>query len=218
MAFALANATTNASVADLGTVTIPATTLGNLIVVCIGESAARTLTSVTDDKGNTYTLGNQATNTNTGAIIASARDAVGGVTVITIDISGAATCHVDVLEFSGVKSSGTYRDVNSNGSAASGTAVANTSFTPTAGALIVAVGAAGGLRTWTKDAAYTKGSTDSGSLRSQSQYLLSASGGAETAPQTINSTSSWATAVESYLPQATTTAPPANALSLLGVG
>lgn len=202
MAFSFIESTTSAAVADGGSVTIPSTTLGHLIVVAIaGNATGRTITSITDNQGNTYAVDIEASNTNATAHLASTRDAFGGVTSVTVDMSGSGTYHVDVIVFSGVKTS-SFRGLNSS-LTGTGTALSVTSFTPTADSLIVAVGGTGGNRTFSAGTNYTAASEDVGSsVRGMSEYRLSAPGTGETAPISIaGGSSTWSEVAQEYFPE-----------------
>lgn len=202
MSFSLVNAKTSI-ITSGNAITVPATTLGNLIIVGCANPDNRNLSTVTDDKGNTYSVDNNLIGSGFGAAIASTIDAFGGVTSITVNLDASSTTvHTDVLEFTG-KAAAVLGGATSSGTAASGTALTVTSFVTTSGSLIIATGSSNN-RTWTKGANYSKGSIDTGSVNGLTQYRP-VSSGVETAPMTIDSSSGWVEVAFEYKPLTLTT-------------
>lgn len=180
-----------------GSVTIsPTTTKGNLIVVAVGNPDTRTLLSVTDDKGNTYTVDKTTSVSGCGSGIASCVDAFGGVSSVTVTLSGSSTSnHVDVIEFLGNLNKNFVG--TSSSTTGTGTAIAVTAFNPTVGNLIVAAMGASGNRAMGAGANYTKASTDVGNIYAMSEYRLVCTS-TETAPMTSDASVTWAEVAVEY--------------------
>jgi len=175
-------------------ITVSSTTQNNLVVVTIAIfGTTRTLSSVTDNAGNTYELGSAVDNTNR-LYQAYGVQTTGGATSITVTISGSATtlaCIAD--EYSGFAAGNTNTTVNDGRQTGTGTgtSLSVSTLTPTAtGRLIVASGIrmADG-NTFTAGTDYTEYGNSTG-VYAASEYRLS-SASTETAPFTISSSGTW---------------------------
>jgi hypothetical protein len=185
-----------------GSITIASTTAGNCIVVAEGNPDGRSLSSVTDNKSggtNSYTVDKSAAGSGCGAGMASTIDAGGGVTSVTVTLSGSSSGNkCDIYEFSGIQPTG-YVGLSSNGTGASSAVLAVTSFTPTAGNLVVACGGLSANRDFTgRTSGYSWGSASQSSTFQNSEYNLSHAGTAEVAGMTISSSANYAEVAVEY--------------------
>lgn len=182
-------------------ITVSSTVQGNLVIVNFGQGDANaTVTSVTDDQGNTYAEaaslgggGGALTNQYYGVQV------TGGVTTVTIELSASTGCNAIVDEFSGGASTNvTVFDKASTGSGSSATSSSVTSFTPTAdGSLISAfINTDTSVSSFTAGANYTLSQAAGGSKNAQ--YRLSSSG-AETAPASWTTSSVWREVAGAYI-------------------
>lgn len=174
-------------------VTVVATTLNNIVVVHIkiGDTT-ETCTSVTDDKGNVYTL--SAAKSNTIRLYqAYGVQTVSGATSITVNFSSNVAgkrCGAD--EYSGTNTSNATAFDGTGTGSGNGTALAIGTLTPTATTeLIVSTIAQDGTgMSWTAGTNYTLyNGTNPIGLRSQ--YRLSGAA-TETAPATSDTIADWA--------------------------
>lgn len=186
-------------------VTVSATTQGNLVVVGIDmDDQVATLTSVTDNASggsNTYALSSAVDFSGKRMYVAYGVQVNGGATSITTAYSGAtAFTRVGVDEYSGgATTNATVFDKSSTGSGG-GTSLGVTSFTPTQdGNLIVAWGMINNFLTWTAGTNYTLYNGPNPE-QLKSEYRLSSSG-AETAPMsTATDSFGWGEIAMSFNP------------------
>ena len=134
MAFAAVQSTTmTVSTASSVPTTVSATGSLNLVIVHVKVAGGETLSSVTDDKSNTYAIvGPKIWNTTDRVYQAYGVQTTGGATTVTCTFSASTTGkRVVITEFSGnATTNATAYDKDSNGSG-TGTAASVTSFTPT---------------------------------------------------------------------------------------
>lgn len=184
-------------------VTIPSTTVGNLIAVCITNADGKNVTSVADSSGNAYAKLKGAT----GAEIWGTIDTHGGATTVTPTMNGAtSTVYVSVGEFSGAMRVAGSNQVTINHSGSdtnTGTAVAlSTAMGTQVGNLTLACIYPGGNRGITEGSGYTRLTntiaTDQKSILAQ--YKLSSSATSETTPGTLDSSGTWVIAAVEVLP------------------
>lgn len=169
-----------------------ATTLNNIVIGFVKGGQSNTLSSVTDDKGNTYVITSAVDSSTTVRLYQFyGVQTTAGATVLTATFNAAGqTWRMGADEFSGNGTSNASAfDKTSTGSG-TGTALAVTSFSPTAtGELIVAAGAGNGAATYTAGASYTLYS-GTNPITSRTEYRLS-SAASETAPITSNVSQAW---------------------------
>jgi hypothetical protein len=212
MAYSFVQTKTNAGVTvSTVTVTLDApTTKGDLIVVGVALSGTSvTINTPTDDKSNSYstTVGPTDSGDGTSRIKQfSAVDLVGGMTQVTVTLSGNGTYAVFVDVFHGGPNAGVLGQT-STGTGTS-TTPAVTSFSPRAGSLIVALTRINANQTWTAGTNYTLGSIQA---RSASEYRL-ISTTTETAPFSGTASGVWVEVAAEFLP-----GPPAQAVGSLPV-
>lgn len=207
MAFAHVQAST--TVAGSGTsavISLSGTGAGNLVVVHVYMgSTTQTVSSITDDAGNTYVVGSRQ-NASGGTHSATQGYGVqtsGGATTITVNFSGSVSHEVGADEFSGGATSNVAVFDETLSAANSGTALAVATLTPTqAGNLVVATLVTGSARNFTAGADYTLSLPATG-VQVCSQYRLSATT-SETAPATISSSTVWMEWATSFNPPPTT--------------
>lgn len=177
-----------------------ALTVGNLAVIGVDFSdVSRTLSSVTDDKGNTYTILGPSTGTNARVYQAYSVITISGATIVTMTLSGTSFQTVLVGdEFSGNAASGVAGLTANRTGGGGSTSTSVISFSPTVGSLIVATIGLGdtAASTNTAGANYTIGA-DPGT-GAFSEYRLS-SGGTETAPSTYTPAKPYGEWVTEYL-------------------
>ena len=112
------------------------TTTGNAVIVCVAWKNNVTITSVTDDQGNSYVdcgAGRLARPTDGFLQILGAKNITGGtLPTVTVSFSASAT-EIDLylLEYSGADLTNLFDSVSGTGTATSGTSVTTGSFTPT---------------------------------------------------------------------------------------
>lgn len=174
------------------------TTAGNLVVISITLlTAARTVTGITDDGGNTYVVGSNVDNTI--RIYQAYGVQSSSANCVMVSLSGSAQFRVGQDEYSGLASTNAaVYDQRATGTG-SGTAMATSTLTPSCtGILIVASGGvSGGFTTWTAGSGYTNFSAAGTSAYLQSQYKLSGAA-TETAEWTLGASRTWAEIVTSY--------------------
>ncbi len=192
---------TSASATTL-TVTIPSgqgASVGNLVWLGAGCSNARTLSSVTDSKGNTWTVGSrqQAGGTNINAAFAycvPTTALVAGDT-ITLTWSGSGSSAAGFLEFSGQAASSLVDQVGSVFSAGSSSSATYNAVTDgnldTTDELVLVSWAFNGSNNGTAGTGFTMATrqASTGTIRSQQNEYKTASGASgsgQTAPITIN--------------------------------
>lgn len=187
-------------------ITVAATIVNNLVIVHVQTSGVtlRTVTSITDNVGNTYVVGSSLTN-----IVPNIRlyqgygvQTIGGATSITVNFSSSAANVCGVDEFSGGKiTNGTVFDTTQTGSSGpiTDTSLSVSTLTPAAtGELIVASLATSTAATFTAGTNYTLyNGSDSTKLRSQ--YNLNGIE-TETAPATVASSRFWLDYARAYIP------------------
>lgn len=167
-------------------VTVSATTKGNLVVVGIDmDDQVATLTSVTDNAtggSNTYVLSSAVDFSGKRMYVAYGVQINGGATSITTAYSGAtAFTRVGVDEYSGNASTNALVFDRASSGTGGGTSISVSSFTPAQdGNLIVAWGMINNFLVWTAGSGYTLFNGPNPE-QLKSQYKLY-SRGAETAP------------------------------------
>lgn len=199
---------------------------GNCVLGMITYDSTATLTSVTDDKSNTYHISDTATNgTDT---VSTGQFYLANITnapqTITCNLSGGANCSVIIDEFSGVQNLTDPRDGHSI--RASGTsnasAVTNATTTTVNGDLIYAAAAStaagsahitGAAGTGTILENYTAGSQPPYSVASQ--WQIQSTAGSITPSYTCSATSRWNSGVMAI--KMTQAAPSAAPLGILGM-
>lgn len=191
---------TTTGTATSAAITLSATVAGNTVVVHVYmASTSATVTSVTDDKGNSYSVSsrqNVAAGTHS-ATQAYGLQSVGGVTAVTVNFSGSVTFAVGADEFGGNANF----DVRAVASPGNVTSSSVSGFTPSAaGNLIVVTAVAGSSRNFTAGTNYT-GGLDPTSHQVWSEYRLNGTT-SETAPFTINSATQVAEIATSFKPSA----------------
>lgn len=182
--------------------TIPA--LSYIFIAGAIVSSTRNLSSVTDSKGNTYTLeAGVTTGTSEDITTASSRNAtqlIGGDT-ITLTWSGVATGHACAVAWSN-RSQASAPDVSRNNSG-TGTAVSSlaTGVTTQASEVAIGVVAAGTAVVVTEDAAYTNlcSITYAGAARRFNvAYRILTVTAAQTYAPTLATSQNWAALVQTY--------------------
>lgn len=173
-------------------ITLSATTQGNLVVVHVymRTGHTNTVTSVTDNAGNTYVIGAKFT-AQRSVYQAYGMQITGGATSVSVAFSSTGTYHVGADEYSGFVAGATNTDVFDERSTGTevgtdGAVEVSPALTPDTGELIVAtVGNTTEGATWTAGSGYTL--YNGSSNRLQSEYKLSSST-SETAPITESDT------------------------------
>lgn len=192
-AFAAVQSATQVSSTSTGvSVTLSATTAGN-IVIGFGKtsSTSETLNSVTDNAGNTYAIVGPVDQGSTVRLyLFYGVQVTGGATSVTLNWSGTTTHRCGADEFSGAAATNAAAfDVSATGHASSA-APATGTLTPAAtGELIYAACAGDGARTWTAGSGFALYS-GTGSIAARSEYNLSG-GSTETAPFSVSSSFNW---------------------------
>lgn len=174
------------------TMTTSATVSGNLLVGALKGTQSKTVTSVTDNKGNVYVVSSAIDSSSTLRLYQFyGVQVTGGTTSVVVHMSGSGSVRCGVDEFSGnASTNATAFDTSSTGTG-SGTSLSVSTLTPSAsGELIVSALSNVNAGTWTAGTNYTIYSgTDPVSTRTE--YRLS-SAASETAPATTNTTGVWA--------------------------
>lgn len=177
-------------------ITTSATTQWSLVTVYAKlADNTETLTSITDDKSNSYTILTVLDNGGANRIyMGYGIQTTGGTTAITCNFSSnvaSKRCGAD--EYGGFSASVTNASVfdTSTTGASTGTALAVSTLTPAAtGELIVGVGSLASATTWTAGSGFTI-YNGSGSVSMRSEYKLSGAA-TETADFTIAVSKNWA--------------------------
>lgn len=197
------SAVTNIGGATSGYITLSPTIANNLVVVHVKVSQdTRTVTSVTDDKGNTYVVLDPVDSGTTNRLYqAYGVQVVGGVTTITVNFNLSATAALGADEYSGgALTNIDIFDVSSTGIGSSGTSMSVGSFNPSSsGELIVVTGSLGAATTWTAGTNYTNYFRSGESVTTQSEYRLSGDT-SETAPWELGASSLWAERATAFIP------------------
>jgi hypothetical protein len=170
-------------------VSIPPTGAGSLLVICVGNADGRTISSVSGG-GLSWSIVENVGGGGAGAGLAYAVDGVGGTTSVQVSMSGATNPHVDVGEFSG----GAWPDpLASHGKAGPSTTAAPAvgPYLPSPSSLLVGCTGLSGARKIIPGPGYALLSSDDGPQIGGSQYRLSASGGLETSPFTLDASAGW---------------------------
>src|SRR6266853_3260702 len=117
---------------DSPTITISATSAGNLIVAQISNVGTRTVSSVTDNVSNMYVFATGSHQITTNHVIDTwyCQNCSAGATTVTVNFSGSCNSIVSVEEYSGVKTSGALDTANALYTAAGSTV--GPSLTPSA--------------------------------------------------------------------------------------
>lgn len=184
-AAAVQTANTSASSTSV-VLTVSATVVDNIIIGGVFiPSTAITLSSVTDDQGNTYATTSALDNAGLRLYLFYGVQTAGGTTSITATVSSSTTLRIIGNEFSGAETTNaTAFDASTTGTG-TGTAVSVSTLTPAAsGELIVAFGFKDAFGAWTAGSGYTNYGANTQFF--QSQYKLSGAS-TETAPWTISS-------------------------------
>lgn len=189
------------------TVTIPATTVGNTLIVAVTNGDNKTVSTVTDNKSgssNTYTKDKESGQASIWSTVVQ-----GSCTTVTVTVSagGSTTVHIDIMEVSGgwKLGIGTGNATNTihkqSGTGVASTAAACTSMGTTPGSMVIACYVATGVRGWTPGTGYTRMTTGANGdqIIGFSEYKLNA-GTSETAPATIDSAATWSGVDVEYLP------------------
>jgi hypothetical protein len=197
-------------------------TAGNTVIFLFSGQTTTlpTVTSITDSKGNTWTIDVQ-NNAQKTVVIASTRQNAGTLLStdnITINLASVYTGNIDgfVLEFSGqyVFDVGATNSGTSGTSLASGTTAATASTDEFACVMYHATkSGATATYTWTKDANYTSPATfqlpSSATATRDSDvigYRLLSATGAQSATYVVNNTSNgWGASIATYKPAPTST-------------
>jgi len=176
-------------------VTVTSTGVNNLVVVTVSTSTSQTISSVTDNQSNTYTLSSPVIVSSLHFYQAYGIQTTGGVTTVTITKSSTSGCRIVVNEFSGTATSSVY-DNQSTGTG-TGTSCAVSSFSPgAAGKLVVAsVVKASSAEALTAGTSYTTYGT-SNNITS-AMYRLSSST-SETAPGSWTTSAAWGEIATSF--------------------
>lgn len=185
--------------ASLGVTLASPATQGNLVVVHVRIVGTASVTSVTDDKGNTYVIGSALglPTANQSLYQAYGVQVTGGATTITVTLSTSIAVRLGADEYSGTAASNAAVADQSSTGTGSGSSLAVSSFSPSAtGLLIVACGNIAASPTWTAGSGYVLAS-GSGSVAMRSQYKLSGAA-SETAPMTTSLSTEWAEIARSY--------------------
>jgi len=188
MAFAFVRTNTYSDTATTHNITVTSTTQGNLLVVSFDiGSATATITSVTDNQGNSY-----------GLSIANVGDTMwqyhgvqvtGGVTTVTVTLGSSTGLTAYIEEFSGGASTNAAVFDKASSGTGTGTSGAVTSQTPADDGSLVAVFItfADTVTGVTAGANYTLTQTV---FNAAGEYRLSSSG-AETSPITWTTSRAW---------------------------
>jgi hypothetical protein len=205
MAFAAVQAPTKTFLSGTSKIlTISSSGIYGLLIVHVNilVGLSETITSITDNKGNTYVISSALTQPDSRCYLAYTVDLVGGVTSITVNFSSSVTAVFGVNEFSGgKKTNATVIDGSTSGQSSGYTSNASVpSFTPSAdGNLIVCLLCSGDGRTITPGAGYTQYSSEAFQAL-YSMYKLSSSG-SETGPATYSDTTQWSEFLFSFNPE-----------------
>lgn len=210
--FAVVNKTTvdlQSTTGGVITVTIPATTIGNTLIVTAFNADGRTVSSATDNGtggANAYTK-----NKENGQVALLSTVVVHSNTTVSVTFSSTVTAsgHIDIAEFSGgfrLGTSNVTTPVHSQTGGSTGTAAACTSMGSTAGALVIAAYVAASVRGWTEGSGYSRMSTGTGTGGSAldqiigfSEYKLSGAV-TETGPATISVSVAWTGIIVEFMP------------------
>lgn len=203
-----------------------AASTGNLIVVCVQTREASTISSLTDEDANTYTLAASAVHSEDGNVrawmyyLANAPTAVQTVTV-TIDAPFDNAASIAVMEFSGVSPTDALED-SSTGEAtgAAGTTVSSGNVTAAeANTLLVGCMASDFADDgWSGPSGWTAITTDVGDTSNgRADYDVVGAGDAAYAPTTTSNNLAVAIAA-AFNPSGGPPATPTRRLLLMGVG
>jgi hypothetical protein len=184
------------------TITLSSTsTVNNLVLVHVAiyiSLGDATITSVTDDVGNTYQIGTPVVNSGILRVYqVMGLQLTGGASVITVTVSPATLIRVGADEysgFSGAANNAAIYDASASGTG-NGTSLSTSTLTSAAsGELIVCTGGHASIVTWTAGSGFTQTQSSSGL---NSQYNLSGST-SETGPWTVGTSGQWAELISSY--------------------
>ena len=169
--------------------TVSSTILNNIVIGGLNtDDISQTLTSITDDKGNTYVVDTATTHNSRFLYMFYGVQVTGGVTTITANKSGSVFSRMTIIEFSGngTTNASTF-DTEKTGTGA-GTDLSVSTLTPAAsGELIVSFGLLNNFLTWTAGAGYTL-ENQANPEQLKGQYKLSGTT-SETAPMKVVSDS-----------------------------
>jgi hypothetical protein len=192
---------TSASGANGMSVTIPATTSNNLVVVCAANADGRSLSSVSDGS-NTYSIADAGAGGGAGSGLAYAVQATAGITSLTINLSGSSSAlRVDVAEFSGNLTSGVLG--THGGKSTTSASLDVPSLAVTTGNLVVACGGASGNRSWTPGSGFTTLSTSPINITSTfgfSEWQLNTTG-SSTGAMSIDASAGWSDSASEFKAQ-----------------
>lgn len=183
------------------TFTVPAGGIpsGSTIIIAAGNGSLRTISSITDTKGNSYTVGLQKNNASDVQFsLAYAQNVTAMVSgdIITINLSGSASNRVVVVAYATGLTTGTLIDKNAS--------AAGTSTTPSSGASGVTTVAteavigvvARGTANVTEASGYTGLGNVGAAVRLNLAYKVVTSTGAQTYNPTLSASVFWACGVE----------------------
>lgn len=209
-------------------VTMTSTGINNLVIIGIylNNNITTTVTSVTDDKGNTYVV-SAALDNSSGFLPYRVYQAygvqvTGGVTTVTVNLSNSLVNNILVIadEYSGGKTTNATVFNSSTTGQGTGTSLSVSTLTATTGGLIVAFicrdpTSSGTLAAGTGYTIYGYNPSEgSGASRSRTQYKLSGAA-TETAPANLDASGSWSEIATAFIPLV----PPAtNTSSLNAIG
>lgn len=184
-----------------GSATLSATGLNNLVVVSIKVgSASDIISSVTDDKSNTYTKVAGVSNASGTFYLAQyySIQSTAAATSVTVNLSSSSSLRFGVDEYSGNATTSVLNGYATGNNLGGSTSLSTSTLTTPSGNLIVASGALSAAQTWTAGSGYTLYS-GSGSVTVRSEYKLSSST-SETAPATIGVSAYWSEIASSFNP------------------
>lgn len=201
MAFAIVQASAlNTSSGTSGNITLSSSAQNNLVVVHIRiASTVETVTSITDNVGNTYVIGTGLIGGTTTQYQGYGVQVVGAATTITVNFSSSVSFRIGADEYSG--GAITNATVIDQSATATGTGTSmSLSLSPsTGGKLIVATVQTAAIGTFSAGTNYTL-SLNSGTAQTLvSMYRLSGST-SETAPATNTQSGAWSEMARSYNP------------------
>jgi len=178
MAFAHVQASSRVSgSAASGDITLSSTTQDNLVVVHVmTDSGTATVTSITDDQGNTYVVGTKQNGVGDdhSGTQGYGVQVTGGVTLVTVNFSASVAFNIGADEYSGGADNNAQVFDESLGAFDTGTALSVTTLTPSqSGNLVVATRVTEATKTYTAGTDYTL-SLSGTTGRVSSQYRLSA--------------------------------------------
>lgn len=203
MAFAAVQTSAlNTSSGTSGNITLSSTVQLNLVIAHVRiASTTETVTSVTDNVGNTYVVGTGLTSGTVTQYQVYGVQITGGATTLTVNFSGSVSFRIGADEYSGAATSNATVVDQSATNTATGTTM-NLTLNPSAGGkLVVVTLQTASIGTFTAGTNYTLYLNSGSAQTLVSMYRLSSST-SETCPATNSTSGTWSEMARSYNPSA----------------